>query len=78
MRRHKSASIGSLVTSVSVSVFENIGYQFGISVYRHTTSVRDDRSHAIFLNIIVWKTTTMADGLARVLSKQDFNPDACV
>ena len=27
------------ISGVSVSVFKNIGYRFGISVYRHTTSL---------------------------------------
>ena len=42
-------SVFEIPTSVSVSVFENIGYRFGISVYRLSTTTQEHLVHAIYV-----------------------------
>ena len=42
-------SVFKIPTSVSVSVFENIGYRFGISVYRLTTNLHGIRNRTFIL-----------------------------
>ena len=53
-------SLFEIPTSVSVSVFENIGYRFGISVYRLTTTVGSLESRPLGCRVIVSATVSLS------------------